>query len=498
MPPSYINFGEESPEIIVVGAGAAGLACASKLVSMGFNKVRVLEAEDRIGGRIYTIPFGSNVIDLGAQWVHGERGNIIYDMVKDFQLLDSSGNIYSNVECIRSNGEVVSQKIISRLKHIVENIFKSRLEELSKYDGSFGEFLTEEFNRAMSQPDMKDIDSNVAEEFLENIKKMESSETTVGLDEVSAKSVAEYWKCAGDYMLNWKGKGFITFLRLLIDSNDEHIFGKLEGRIEFNRTVEQILWDNPNAKAFVKCENNDELLEADHVIITVSLGVLKERMDSMFQPPLPVSKKRAIIALGYGSIGKIFLEFPTKFWPDDWTGFTTLWCKDDVENMRRTKYAWLVDIFGLYCVTYQPRVLLGWMIGPDVVGIENLPKEILIQGCMMLLRRFLPNWHIPEPIAIQASHWQSNRNFCGAYAFRSMASEELNAMPWHLSTPLFVVFDANSISLTSTSSSIGTHMRSKPVIQFAGEATSNQFATVHGAVESGLREAFRLYSYYCP
>lgn len=55
-------------KIIVIGAGASGVAAATKLVSNGFTDVTILEAENRFGGRINTIPFGNNVLDMGAQW----------------------------------------------------------------------------------------------------------------------------------------------------------------------------------------------------------------------------------------------------------------------------------------------------------------------------------------------------------------------------------------------------------------------------------------------
>lgn len=55
-------------KVMIVGAGAAGIAAASTLISHGFKHVLLLEAENRIGGRIHTIPFGANVLDLGAQW----------------------------------------------------------------------------------------------------------------------------------------------------------------------------------------------------------------------------------------------------------------------------------------------------------------------------------------------------------------------------------------------------------------------------------------------
>lgn len=54
--------------IIIVGAGPAGVAAATKLLSNGFNNITILEAQNRIGGRINTISFGANIVDMGAQW----------------------------------------------------------------------------------------------------------------------------------------------------------------------------------------------------------------------------------------------------------------------------------------------------------------------------------------------------------------------------------------------------------------------------------------------
>lgn len=54
--------------IVVIGAGASGIAASTKLLENGFNNLTVLEAESRIGGRIHTVPYGSGFIDMGAQW----------------------------------------------------------------------------------------------------------------------------------------------------------------------------------------------------------------------------------------------------------------------------------------------------------------------------------------------------------------------------------------------------------------------------------------------
>lgn len=66
------------------------MAALSRLVENGYTNVTLLEAENRIGGRINTVPFGSSFIDLGAQWVHGDGsgGNTVWDMIQGEDLLD--------------------------------------------------------------------------------------------------------------------------------------------------------------------------------------------------------------------------------------------------------------------------------------------------------------------------------------------------------------------------------------------------------------------------
>lgn len=55
-------------KIVIIGAGPSGFAAATKLLSAGFQQIVILEAEPRFGGRIFTTPFGANVVDIGAQW----------------------------------------------------------------------------------------------------------------------------------------------------------------------------------------------------------------------------------------------------------------------------------------------------------------------------------------------------------------------------------------------------------------------------------------------
>uniref|UniRef100_A0A1A9VQL6 Amine oxidase domain-containing protein n=1 Tax=Glossina austeni TaxID=7395 RepID=A0A1A9VQL6_GLOAU len=83
--------GPQSSRVVVIGSGPSGLAAATRLVEAGFENVLILEAENRIGGRVYTVPFGDNVVDLGAQWCHGEKDNVVYEALKRLNRSSNSG-----------------------------------------------------------------------------------------------------------------------------------------------------------------------------------------------------------------------------------------------------------------------------------------------------------------------------------------------------------------------------------------------------------------------
>ena len=59
-----VSSGEHSPSVIIIGAGASGIAAASRLFENGFKKITILEAENRIGGRINTTKFSESYITL--------------------------------------------------------------------------------------------------------------------------------------------------------------------------------------------------------------------------------------------------------------------------------------------------------------------------------------------------------------------------------------------------------------------------------------------------
>ena len=82
-------------KIVIIGAGASGLYASYCLVTKELtNDIIILEAENRIGGRIHTIPFNDHWLELGATWIHGREENLLWKFVEQNQVSNSNFAIY--------------------------------------------------------------------------------------------------------------------------------------------------------------------------------------------------------------------------------------------------------------------------------------------------------------------------------------------------------------------------------------------------------------------
>ncbi|XP_053689174.1 spermine oxidase-like isoform X2 [Sabethes cyaneus] len=470
------------PRIIIIGAGAAGVAAATRLIEKGYKNLTILEAENRIGGRVHTIPFAANVVDLGAQWCHGEVDNVVYKLASKHNVFDCNSGRYDNFRLTKSDGEQVPLEQSEKLMGLMWSILDSHKNELSQYRGSLGSFIMEKFRFSLETLEYSDIEHDTAFKFLEFFHKFENSiEASDSWFDTSGPGYLHYWECDGESLLNWRDKGYTTIFEILMkrypsSTSDNAI--NVEEYMHFNKVVSNICWNaGPDNTVSVRCSDNT-VYDADHVICTVSLGVLKERYETLFTPNLPAIKKNAIQGLSIGTVDKIFLEFEKPFWPKGWQGLSLIWNKNDLEDIRASKNSWMEDIFGFYLVDYQPNVLCGWISGKNARQMEKTTEDEVRKVCMFLLKKFLKDMTVPEPVSFIRSQWHSNPNFRGSYTFRSITTDLLKTSAEHLALPLTNAFGV-------------------PVVQFAGEATHNHYySTVHGAIESGWREADRLVTIY--
>ncbi|XP_001653661.2 peroxisomal N(1)-acetyl-spermine/spermidine oxidase [Aedes aegypti] len=467
-----------SARIIIVGAGASGLAAASCLYEHGLTNLVILEATDRIGGRVHTVPFGGNVIDLGAQWCHGEKNNAVYELAGPLNLLESSVVSSKNV-LVKNTGEIVPQEITNRLMAAAHEIMES--EAMSSYDGTLGDFFTSMFLKMMDDEKMKDIDRVLVQQFLRCYQSyQEGYIATDSWYDLIASSLDDYDYCEGDQSLSWMGKGYKSVLDLLLKKHPAQNADPIpiEDKIVFNKTVSNINWSKvPDYPVTIKCTDGTSF-DANHVIVTTSIGVLKENISTLFTPELPTIKQNSIRGIYFGTVNKIIMEFDEPFWTTIGNTFGLIWNAEDLEKLCESKYAWTEGASAFFKIDRQPNLLAVWMIGKEGRQAELLDDRDVIDGMTFLMKKFFKNEEIPEPVKIIRSKWSSDRNFRGSYSSYSLRTEQLKTSCRDLAVPL--------------TDCLGT-----PVLLFAGEATNHeQYGTVHGAIASGRREADRLIKMY--
>ncbi|XP_039435651.1 spermine oxidase-like isoform X2 [Culex pipiens pallens] len=465
-------------KIILIGAGSAGIAAASRLYTKGFQNLEILEATNRIGGRINTIRFGANVVDLGGQWCHGERGNVVYELAGPLRLLEPSFT-FEKVVLIRSNGEQVPQNISDRMMKVGEQIMKSKA--IVRFKGTLGEYFVERFLNEMNVPENYDIDEKLVLKFLacfhNDLREIFAIDSWY---ELTAAGSAAFKECEGYQELGWKGKGYKSVLELLMRrhpaQNDVPI--PVEKFTKFNKFVTNISWYNgPDRPLVVTCADGTQH-EAAHVIVTSSIGVLKENLRTMFTPQLPMAKQKAIKGIYLGTVNKIIMEFGKPFWKSLGNVFGLMWEHEDLEQLRHSKFAWTEGVSMFLKVDRQPNLLVAWMIGTEGRQAEQLPDKEIVDGMMFLLKKFFKNKVVERPIRMIRSKWSSDKNFRGSYSSRSLTTEALKTGHDKMAVPV-------------------KNSDGKPVLMFAGEATSEEyFGTVHGAIASGWREADRIVEYY--
>lgn len=201
--------------IVIIGSGISGFTTATKLIENGFLNVTVLEAENRIGGRIFSTNFADGMIDLGAQWCHGINGNIVHSLAGSESFAETKMD-FSKMTFTRSDGTLSDPSVCQALMELCEDILGGLKEE---EEGSIDELLTHKFSKAFLGHQFKDFDRKIAFEVLENFKKRESSYCGCeSLKNISVSGFQKFQDCEGPTWLNWKGKGYKTIFDCVLVS----------------------------------------------------------------------------------------------------------------------------------------------------------------------------------------------------------------------------------------------------------------------------------------
>ncbi|KAK9875270.1 hypothetical protein WA026_007661 [Henosepilachna vigintioctopunctata] len=469
--------------VIVIGAGAAGIAAAARLLEHGFTNVLILEAENRIGGRIHSEFIGDAYVDLGAEEVHGQEGNVVAEIAEGF--LRKKKPLTESI-CYYSDGYKLDSQLTKDVMHLIEEF----CEENIKIPRSIGEVFIERF---MTSPTLSKYkqDLEVWKKISDFLRLCESFfcilEGPFTWQDVVLESASHYVNCAGDQFMGFNGRGCKIVLDILmktLSNVDEQIL--IHDKILLNRTVDAIYWDNGYEEGLIKVTCRDgSSFYAEHVIFTPSAAVLRARQH-IFQPSLPPVKKEALKHVSFGTIMKIVLKFSTKWWSSTPIGF--VWSKESMDAIY-SDYIDAPTMDGQSCVTAiqwligapdNDQVLIALATGPATIMLETMTNDQIKNGVMFVIRKFLGKYYyIPNPVDVLPTRWFANPNFGGVYSFETVEASKLDV-------PFQKVLEEPLLGDGQV-----------PVILFAGEATHlTQYSTVNGAILSGYREADRLIELY--
>lgn len=264
--------------VAVVGAGAAGLACARDLIDAGFD-VEILEARDRTGGRVWSETIAGVPAEMGASWIHGVRGNPLTTIA------DRAG--VERIPFEYSAGFADARQAAAGRRGA-----RQVAVALDSFDWSSGEAVTaplsDLFPRRRTPGLEWAINSEISQEY---------GADPDGLS-VFATDEGDYIR-GGDALLAGSYQQMIT-----------EAAGELPVRLE--TTVTRVGY-GPTGVEVEQSDGGTTL--ADLVVVTVPIGVL-QKGSIAFTPGLPSRTRQGIDGLGLGLLDKLWLAFDEPFWND--------------------------------------------------------------------------------------------------------------------------------------------------------------------------------------
>ncbi len=422
-----------SADVLVIGAGMAGLAAARDLQKAG-KKVIVLEGRQRIGGRIWTTQVGGLTIDFGASWIHGVTGNPLTDLAKQAGAATIAVD-YKNMARFAPDGTELTDAQDDAIEALWQGFeaWRQARVEAGGLDPSLRALVDKYAStKGLSGIDKGWLDYMVAAEV--------EHEYAQDAAQLSAQHYGDTGEFPGGDVIFAQGYGQLVDL---VAKDLDIRLGTVVSHIDTAGQGAQVT------------DSNGQVWKAPQVIVTLPLGVLQANQ-VQFQPALPQDVQTAIGHLGMGVLDKFFLS---------WQGVANLpaWPKAHILG-RVTQPAqdpW-VEWLNTHELLQVPA-LLGFTAGAPALPLESQPDAQVQEQAYKAAKSFFDG-DLPKPSAFGRTAWGQDPFARGSYSSvrpgGSRADCDTLAKP--LSSRLFL----------------------------AGEHTHGEHqGTVHGALLSGQRAA---------
>lgn len=210
----------KNERIIIIGAGASGIGAASKLFENGYTNVKILEAEHRIGGRVYTQKFRDSYIEQGAQFIHGERGNIVYELANPLSLIKSSLLDIADFEFIKFDGtKLPFQYGMEQMKFFIE--ITENNEDFTNSSETVKDYVTREYQKLWraDENSLKYMTEDLEKQFILSFENfILSNDAMFDWSDNNGMGFNAYEECEGSQTNIWNLTGYKIIFDILMVS----------------------------------------------------------------------------------------------------------------------------------------------------------------------------------------------------------------------------------------------------------------------------------------
>ncbi|OSC43171.1 flavin monoamine oxidase family protein [Mycobacterium decipiens] len=367
----------DTKSVLVVGAGMAGLAAARCLSDAGWP-VRLIEARNRIGGRVSTDREWGVPLEMGASWIHGTTDNPLMELAEKARL------------------QLVSTQYDEAAKLAVD----PRLRSINYDQNAWRRFVAEARDQVDGGSLAAAVNTEATREELSTAERAElafyvnteiEEEYAADADQLSATTFDQGNYTTGDQVV--VTNGYDALPRLLADGL----------QIVFNAAVTAVL--HRSSSVTVRAGNRS--FNGPAAIVTVPLGVLKSGAVT-FDPPLPDGHSQALRALGFGAMSKSYFRFNQRTWSGQSAFYQFLGPDPGVWSQWFT-----------LPVAAGP-IVLAFNVGHRARYVESASAGDLMGGALPVARQLFGN--DIAPVEVRSSSWTVDPYALGSYSFHAPGS----------------------------------------------------------------------------